>query len=113
MTLNRIIHEQLEKSRPNLAPYFQTLIMFVVKYFERDPLEGFWTLNETLAKYAVPLLEAVAAAATNLNLMPAMKPRALFIATTALLYASLAVPTRKPPTSTMSNRQNRTARRRS
>ena len=62
MTLNRVIHDQLEKSRPHLAPYFQTLIMFTVKYFERDPLQGFWTLDETLAKYAVPLLEALATA---------------------------------------------------
>ncbi len=61
MTLNGVIHGQMEGARPHLAPYFQTLIMFVVKYFERDPLQGFWTLDETLAAYAVPLLEALAA----------------------------------------------------
>ena len=61
MTLNGIIHGQLENARPHLAPYFQTLIMFTVKYFERDPLAAFWTLDETLATYAVPLLEALAA----------------------------------------------------
>ena len=65
MTLNRVIHDQLENSRPQLAPYFQALIMFIVKYFERDPLQGFWTLDETLAKYAVPLMEALAASDQN------------------------------------------------
>ena len=61
-TLNGIIHGQLENARPHLAPYFQTLIMFIVKYFERDPLQAFWTMDETLAAYAVPLLEALASA---------------------------------------------------
>ena len=60
-TLNGIIHGQMETARPHLALCFQTLIMFVVKYFERDPLHGFWTLDETLAAYAVPLMEALAA----------------------------------------------------
>ena len=36
--------------------------MFVVKVFERDPSQGFWTLGETLATHAVPLLEALASA---------------------------------------------------
>ncbi len=67
MTLNGIIHEQLEKERPHLAPHFQTLIFFVVKYFERDPLQSFWTLDETLASYAVPLLEALAASEVFVN----------------------------------------------
>ncbi len=62
LTLNGIIHTQLENERPPLKPHFLTLIMFIVKYFERDPLQGFWTLDETLAAYAVPLLEALAAA---------------------------------------------------
>ena len=62
MTLNDIVHGQLENARPHLAPYFQTLVMFVIKYFERDPLQGFWTLDETLAAYAVPFLEALASA---------------------------------------------------
>ena len=61
MTLNAIIHGQLEDARPHLKPHLQTLIMFLVKYFERRPLQGFWTLDETLAKYAVPLLEILAA----------------------------------------------------
>ena len=61
-TLNAIVHEQLEGARPHLAPYFQTLVMFVVKYFERDPSQGFWTLDETLAAHAVPLMEALASA---------------------------------------------------
>ena len=67
MTLNGIIHEQLEGERPHLAPHFQTLIIFVVKYFERDPLQGFWTLDDTLATYAVPLLEALAASAVSVK----------------------------------------------
>ncbi len=62
VTLNGIVHGQLEAARPQLAPYFQTLVMFVVKYFERDPWQGFWTLDETLAAHAVPLLEALASA---------------------------------------------------
>ncbi len=70
MTLNGIIHEQLEKERPHLAAHFQTLIIFVVKYFERDPLQSFWTLDETLAKHAVPLLEALAASAASVNHPP-------------------------------------------
>ncbi len=61
-TLNGIVHDQLEGTRPHLAPYFQTLVMFVVKYFEREPTHGFWTLDETLAAYAVPLLESLASA---------------------------------------------------
>ena len=39
--------------------------MFVVKYFERDPSQNFWTLDETLAVHAVPLLEALAASEQN------------------------------------------------
>ena len=70
MTLNGIIHEQLEKERPHLAPHFQTLIIFVVKYFERDPLQGFWTLDDILASYAVPLLEALAASAASVHNPP-------------------------------------------
>ena len=70
MTLNGIIHGQLEKERPHLAPYFQTLIFFVVKYFERDPLQGFWTLDETLAAYAVPMLEALAASELSVHNPP-------------------------------------------
>ena len=65
MTLNGIIHGELEKSRPHLQPYFLTLIMFIVKYFERDPMQGFWSLDETLANNAVPLLEALAASAAD------------------------------------------------
>lgn len=61
MTLNRIVHGQLEKQRPHLNPHLQTLIIFMVKYFERDPLRGFWSLDETLASSAVPLLETLAA----------------------------------------------------
>ncbi len=61
-TLNRIVHGQLEGARPHLAPYYQTLVMFVVKLFERDPAQGFWTLGETLAAHALPLLEALASA---------------------------------------------------
>ncbi len=61
-TLNGIVHTQMEAARPHLAPYFQTLVMFVVKYFERDPLQGFWTLAEVLTAHAVPLLEALASA---------------------------------------------------
>ncbi len=61
-TLNGIVHGQLEGARPHLAPYYQTLVMFIVKFFERDPVQGFWTLGETLATQAVPLLEALAAA---------------------------------------------------
>ena len=61
-TLNGIVLGQLEGERPHLAPYFQTLVMFVVKYFERDPSQNFWSLDETLAAHAVPLLEALAAA---------------------------------------------------
>lgn len=67
MTLNGIVHEQLEKARPHLAPHFQTLIIFVIKYFERDPLQGFWMLDETLASYAVPMLEALAASTASVN----------------------------------------------
>ena len=61
MTLNRIVHGQIETQRPHLAPHLQTLIIFIVKYFERDPLHGFWSLDETLANCAVPLLETLAA----------------------------------------------------
>ena len=61
-TLNRLVHGELENARPHLAPYFQTLVMFVVKYFEREPSHGFWTLDETLATHAVPLLESLAVA---------------------------------------------------
>ena len=64
-TLNGIVVGQLEGARPHLAPYFQTLVMFVVKYFERDPSQNFWTLDETLAVHAVPLLEALAASEQN------------------------------------------------
>lgn len=62
ITLNAIVHEQLEGARPHIAPYFQTLVMFIVKYFEHDPSQGFWTLDETLAAHAVPLMEALASA---------------------------------------------------
>ena len=61
-TLNGIVHGQMEGARPYLAPYYQTLVMFIVKFFERDPVQGFWTLAETLAAHAVPLFEAPAAA---------------------------------------------------
>ena len=71
MTLNGVIHGQLENARPHLAPYFQTLIMFIVKYFERDPLHGFWTLDETLATYAVPLMETLAASDCRAGASPA------------------------------------------
>lgn len=73
MTLNRIIHGQLENARPHLAPCFQTLIMFLVKYFERDPLRGFWTLSDALAAYAVPLMEALAASENASS--PTVDPR--------------------------------------
>ena len=66
-TLNGIVVGQLEGARPHLGPYFQTLVMFVVKYFERDPAQNFWTLDEALAVHAVPLLETLAAAEKNLS----------------------------------------------
>ena len=67
VTLNEIVHGQMEGARPELAPHLQTLIMFIVKYFEREPEQGFWTLGETLATLAVPLLETLAECELSVN----------------------------------------------
>ena len=59
--LNKIIHGQMEGERPRLAPSFQTLMMFIVKSFERDSLQGFWSLGDMPATHAIPFLETLAA----------------------------------------------------
>ena len=124
LTINGIIHQQVENERPYLAPYFQTLVIFIVKYFERDPFRGFWTLDETLAAYAVPLLEALAACDVSLFDTPLNQCTRLHIAQAATgprrsaswrswRSRTRSAPRRSRPTSTMSNRRSRTARRRS
>jgi hypothetical protein len=39
-----------------LARYRQVLVIFILKYFERDPLANFWRLDDVLARYVIPLL---------------------------------------------------------
>lgn len=59
-TVNGLVHGQLE-NRPELMAHYRTLVIFIVKLFERDPLRHFWSLDETLQAHAVPLLETLAA----------------------------------------------------
>ena len=62
VAVNQMVHGQLE-TRPELLANYRTLVIFIVKLFERDPLRHFWSLDETLQGHAVPLLETLAACA--------------------------------------------------
>ncbi|MEO0447736.1 MAG: hypothetical protein AAF191_16830 [Verrucomicrobiota bacterium] len=57
--LNQIIQGEIEEQRRELAPLLHVLLLFVTRHFEQGPLARFWDLDETLARYALPLLVMV------------------------------------------------------
>jgi len=58
-TLNRLIKDVLETERRDLLRYFSVLHIFIVRHYQQAPLQHFWNLDETLAAYAMPMLEAM------------------------------------------------------
>ncbi|MCH9053152.1 MAG: hypothetical protein IIA72_19180, partial [Proteobacteria bacterium] len=44
-TLNRLFKDSLEGSHQHLRPHRMVLIIFLIKYFETDPLKNFWDLS--------------------------------------------------------------------
>ena len=68
MTLNGIIHEQLERGASASRAAFSDAHLFSWSNISSATrFQSFWTLDETLAGYAVPLLEALAASEVSVN----------------------------------------------
>lgn len=65
-TTNHLIQEAIEKERPGQKELFNVLILFVILRFETDPMNHFWSLDEVIADYALPVLKAIHEAETEL-----------------------------------------------
>ncbi|MEM6280212.1 MAG: hypothetical protein AAF733_12075, partial [Verrucomicrobiota bacterium] len=55
-TLNHLVQDVMEGERPELASQFNVLLLAIVIHFEKDPLHGFWNLDEMLGDYGLALL---------------------------------------------------------
>ena len=58
-TINSMIHQELEGKLSHLEDHRELLILFIAKYFEKAPLQNFWSLDETLGKVAIPLMDEI------------------------------------------------------
>lgn len=58
--LNVLLEEEIGRRRPAWLRYREILVLFAIKWFERDPRRNFWAMDEMLAAWALPLLGALA-----------------------------------------------------
>lgn len=54
--MNRLIVGHIEAPGSRWLPYREILVLFVLKFFERDPRRNFWRIDEAVAAWAMPLL---------------------------------------------------------
>lgn len=54
--LNALLEDEIGRRHPEWLRYREVLVLFVIKWFERDPRRNFWNLDEMLAAWAIPLL---------------------------------------------------------
>lgn len=57
--INDLFKNHLEKHHSKLMNLSITVIIFLIKNFEKDPLHQFWNLDENIANYAIPMLQAI------------------------------------------------------
>ncbi|MEM7602831.1 MAG: hypothetical protein AAF357_15650, partial [Verrucomicrobiota bacterium] len=60
-TLNHLVQDVMEDKRPELASQFNVLLLAIVIHFEKDPLHGFWNLDEMIGDYGLAVLSQIEA----------------------------------------------------
>ena len=60
-TLNHLVQDVMEDKQPELAQQFNVLLLAIVIHFEKDPLHGFWNLDEMIGEYGLSVLRKISA----------------------------------------------------
>ncbi|NNE92153.1 MAG: hypothetical protein HKN23_10940 [Verrucomicrobiales bacterium] len=64
-TLNQLIDEELRRNAPKTLDGMNVLLLFLARWFLRDPLRNFWDMDETVSKIGGPMLGLVHRAEKN------------------------------------------------